>query len=135
MAFFDSPGLDSNPNSRRFGGGQMNHVTPLSIHMAIQRNRVDAHPTKLPGFGRNPKQRKTETSAQQHKRMISFLRQCGEATCDELRANLDVPSPTKCISELRALGWDIRGYRVLVGRTKQRAMIAYSLHGSVAAPK
>jgi Helix-turn-helix domain len=113
----------------------MNHVTPLSIHMAIQRNSVDAHPTKLPGFGRNPKQCTTDTRVQQHKRMISFLRQCGEATGDELRANLDIPSPTKCISELRALGWDIRGYRVLVGRIKQRAMIAYSLHGSVAKPK
>jgi hypothetical protein len=83
----------------------------------------------------NTRQYTTETRAQQHKRMISFLRQCGEATCDELRANLDMPSPTKCISELRALGWDIRGHRVLVGKTKQRAMIAYTLHGRVANPK
>jgi Helix-turn-helix domain len=135
MACQRNSGMDTSPNSRRIGSSEMNRVTPLSIHMAIQRNSVDAHPTKLPGFGRNPKQCKTETAAQQRKRVISFLRQCGEATCDELRANLDIPSPTQCIFMLRALGWDIRGYRVLVGRTKQRAMIAYSLHGSVAKSK
>jgi hypothetical protein len=82
-----------------------------------------------------PKQYTADTQAQQHKRMISFLQQCGEATCDELRANLDIQSPAKCITELRAMGWDIRGYRVLVGKTKQRAMIAYALHGRVANPK
>ena len=77
-----------------------------------------------------------DTFAAQQKSILSFLRHNKEVTLNELHLNLDIASPTKRISELRQVGWNISGTRAQV-RSKAhagalRSVIAYTLHGRVA---
>ncbi len=77
--------------------------------------------------------------AVQQKSILSFLRQNKEVTLNELQLNLEIASPTKRISELRQLGWNITGNRLQVRSKAQagglRSVIAYTLHGRVAKSK
>ena len=68
----------------------------------------------------------------QIERIVDALKS-GECTNDQLIREHDIPSPTKRISEMRALGWSIIGRRATApaadGKRLHRGVMVYRLDG------